>query len=264
MFAVPCVLTANPRLLGYYRLLLGFSQKAFYTSEFGLASFKVMEEKGVLGARQTAVLKALCRALNVASGKLLNGIGERRINAGLLHDLSLLTVGPQLRGGYNVAVGLAAIERVFEAIIRIVDSAIVTSEARRIEIVNAARRKVVIQFAADPDIIIREEMAPNAYRNIIAIEVKGGLDFSNIHNRLGEAEKSHQKARFGGYHECWTVVNVDRINLSLAKQESPTTNRFYRLSQLISRRGDEYQDFENRVISLTGIPSGAPGRKGRR
>ncbi len=32
MFAVPCLLSACPRLLGYYRLLLGFSQKAFYTS----------------------------------------------------------------------------------------------------------------------------------------------------------------------------------------------------------------------------------------
>ncbi|MGH6636018.1 MAG: XcyI family restriction endonuclease [Gammaproteobacteria bacterium] len=31
---------------GCYRLLLGFSQKAAYTPEFGLTSFKSMEEKG--------------------------------------------------------------------------------------------------------------------------------------------------------------------------------------------------------------------------
>ena len=35
MFAVPTVLRANPRLLGYYRLLLGFSQKAFYSAPGG-------------------------------------------------------------------------------------------------------------------------------------------------------------------------------------------------------------------------------------
>ncbi len=30
-FPVPCILEANPFLLGYYRLLLGFSQKECYT-----------------------------------------------------------------------------------------------------------------------------------------------------------------------------------------------------------------------------------------
>ena len=36
MFPVPSLLSSSPRLLGYYRLLLGFSKKAFYTAEFGL------------------------------------------------------------------------------------------------------------------------------------------------------------------------------------------------------------------------------------
>ena len=29
LFAVPCILENDPRLLGYYRLLLGYSQKGF-------------------------------------------------------------------------------------------------------------------------------------------------------------------------------------------------------------------------------------------
>ena len=123
----------------------------------------------------------------------------------------------------------------------------------RIEIKNAAQRKVLIEFAADPDIIIREEMKQGSYRNIIAIEVKAGTDFSNIHNRIGEAEKSHQKARANEYVECWTVVNVDRIDLDMARRESPSTNRFYRLSHLEGKRGDEYEDFWSRIVSLTGI-----------
>ena len=85
------------------------------------------------------------------------------------------------------------------------------------------------------------------------IEVKAGEDFSNIHNRIGEAEKSHQKARARGFVECWTVVNVDRLDMAMARRESPSTNRFYRLSAIVSRVGDEYTDFRNRVISLTGI-----------
>ncbi len=90
-------------------------------------------------------------------------------------------------------------------------------------------------------------------RNIIAIEVKAGTDFSNIHNRIGEAEKSHQKAKADGYVERWTVVNVDRIDLKMARRESPSTDRFYRLSQIDSGVGEEYYDFYNRVVSLTGI-----------
>ena len=101
-------------------------------------------------------------------------------------------------------------------------------------------------------------MAPNNLRNIVAIEVKAGLDFSNIHKRIGEAEKSHQKAKADGYVERWTVVNVDRVDIAMARRESPSTDRFYRLSQIDSRTRDEYQDFYNRIIALTGIVA-SPG-----
>lgn len=87
----------------------------------------------------------------------------------------------------------------------------------------------------------------------IAIEVKAGEDFSNIHNRIGEAEKSHLKAKERGFVECWTVVNVDRIDMAMARRESSSTNRFYRLSDIVSATGDEYTDFRNRVIALIGI-----------
>ncbi|ABD42237.1 hypothetical protein Mhun_2538 [Methanospirillum hungatei JF-1] len=42
IFPIPCILVANPFLLGYYRLLFGFSQKQFYQSnifgKFGIFS----------------------------------------------------------------------------------------------------------------------------------------------------------------------------------------------------------------------------------
>lgn len=96
-------------------------------------------------------------------------------------------------------------------------------------------------------------MAKGGYRDVIAMEIKGGKDFSNIHNRLGEAEKSHQKARAAGFTECWTVVNVSRFDLDKARRESPSTDRFYRLSRLEDNGSEEYQDFRERIISLTGI-----------
>jgi hypothetical protein len=44
VFALPSLLTLNPRLLAYYRLVLGFSQKEFYTRATGLAAYKRAEE----------------------------------------------------------------------------------------------------------------------------------------------------------------------------------------------------------------------------
>lgn len=255
LFAVPAVIQQNPLLLGYYRLLLGFSQKAFYATGTGLAPFKTMEDRGVIAVAQRRRLPELCGALCACASQLLQGIDQSKLTASLLDDLALLTVGPQLRGGHNVALGVAGTMDVFEIIKGVVSHSIKSADKRCIQITNAAKRKVRIEFAADPDIIIREEMAANSYRNVIAIEIKGGADFSNIHNRIGEAEKSHQKAKSIGYNECWTVVNVDKIDLAMAKRESPSTSRFYVLSQLKSRKSTEFTDFRNRLVSLIGIRS---------
>ena len=253
VFATPYLLTKSPYLLGYYRLLLGFSQKAFYVSRYGLSIFKMMEEKGVLSNKCEELLQELCGNLNASAANLLSGIGTERISASFLHDLTLLSLGAQLRGGANNQFGVAAIIDVFEILRSILAHAIVKSDDTTMEIRNAARRRVFIEFASDPDIVIREEMTKTSFRNIVAIEIKGGKDFSNIHNRIGEAEKSHQKARRNGFVECWTVVNVDNMDVNMAKHESPSTDLFYTISNLKDRSSPVYTDFFNRVVSLTGI-----------
>jgi hypothetical protein len=253
LFPVPVLLGANPKLLGYYRLLYGYSQKEFYTAATGLGRYKSMEERGLLSSSAAASLPRLCTAMCRAGAVLLAGIGSRAVTAATLDQLTLLTVGPQLRGGANVRRGSAGIRTVFNVIQEIVESSIVEVSPMRIAVLNAAGRKVLIEFSADPDIVLREEMRPKSFSQLLAIEVKGGSDFSNIHNRIGEAEKSHQKARGLGFVECWTVVNVDKMDQALAHRESPSTNRFYRISDLVAAEGAEYQDFRDRLISLTGI-----------
>lgn len=253
VFPVPVVLQKNPHLLAYYRLLYGYSQKEFYAGDTGLSHFKSMEERGIVTKTNARALDELSHALCTVGSQLLDGIGEGKITASLLDDLTLLTLGPQLRGGANVRKGASAIVVVFNAIHAIVKMEVVKATKSSIEIKNAAGRPVWIEFAPDPDIIIREQMAKDVFSKKIAIEVKGGSDFSNIHNRIGEAEKSHQKAKASGYVECWTVVNVDRIDMTMAKQESPSTNQFYRISDIVSGTGEAFEDFRHRVISLTGI-----------
>ncbi|MCI5123465.1 MAG: XcyI family restriction endonuclease, partial [Candidatus Electrothrix sp. AR5] len=227
----------------------------FYTKKFGVSAFKSMEVKGTLTFKNQERLSGLCEGMVYSACALLDGIGVDRVSKELLDDLTLLTVGPQLRGGANVKKGVAGIIDVFEVIHNIVEHAATKSTQSKIQIVNAAERKVSIEFAPDPDIVICEEMNAISIRKLIAIEIKGGTDFSNIHNRVGEAEKSHQKAKSDGYVECWTVVNVDRIDMNMARRESPSTNRFYRISALKSGEGEEYDDFKNRIIALTGIKS---------
>jgi hypothetical protein len=214
-----------------------------------------MTTKGILNKQYENKLPDLCKALIKSSIFLMEELSSNNLNSKFIDDLTLLTIGPQLRGGANVEKGAAGIIDVFNIIHTIVEKSIDISESGKsqITITNAADRKVLIEFASDPDIVIREEIGENHYRNIVAIEVKGGKDFSNIHNRVGEAEKSHQKAKQNGYAECWTVVNVDRIDIETAKRESPATNKFYIISQLVSGRGDEYRDFKENIISLTGI-----------
>lgn len=255
VFPVPVVLRANPRLLGYYRLLYGYSQKEFYNSANGLGRFKGMEERGLIRRNIAGDVGELSQALCQAGALLVAGIGPGKVTAGLLNDLTLLTLGPQLRGGANVRKGAAGIRTVFNAIHDIVATSVIASTATSMEIRNATGRKVLIEFAPDPDIIILEEMRPGVFRQIVAIEVKAGSDFSNIHNRIGEAEKSHQKAKGNGFAECWTIVNVDNTDMAKLGRESPSTNRFYRISDLVADQGGEYQDFLDRLTSLTGILS---------
>jgi hypothetical protein len=252
VFAVPTVIAANPRLVGYYRLLYGYSQKEFHKPGIG-SMYRAAEVSGKLSAQSAAALRDFCSAMADAGALLLAGISTDHINAAILDDLTLLTLGPQLRGGANVAIGSAAIVAVFGVVKDIVSKSIESSTPESMTLKNAANRQVLIEFAPDPDIIIREQLRSGSFRHVIAIEVKGGKDFSNVHNRIGEAEKSHQKARANGYTECWTVVNVDKIDMKMAKRESPSTDRFYRISDLLDGSGSEFDDFRDRVISLTGI-----------
>ena len=259
LFAVPAILEKNPYLLGYYRLLMGYSQKEFYGRDkgFGVGRFKSMEEKGKTSKTVAAELPDLCAAFCATASSLLAGVGALRVSREFLDDLTLLTVGPQLRGGANNRRGTDGIVQVFEIIREIVAHAAGEVRESTIKVNSATGRPFLIEFASDPDIIIKEEMEYQHYRNIAAIEIKSGTDVSNIHNRIGEAEKSHQKARLLGFTECWTVVNVGRLDMEKARSESPSTDRFYSLGSLLLRSGDEYNDFRRRVLSLTAI-SAAP------
>jgi hypothetical protein len=248
---VSYVVEHNPRLVGYYRLLLGFSQKQFYGKECGFGIFRSMEDKGILAERQRPYLQEFCGCLCKSAQHLIQGVDFLSENT--VHDLTLLTLGPQLRGGANNIFGTEATQRVFDLIRKVLGDSIVSSDEWSIQVRNAANRKVNIEFARDPDIRIREELASGKFRNLVAIEIKGGTDVSNIHNRLGEAEKSHQKARRDGFVECWTMVRVPNLNADLAQKESPSTDRFYNIDDITDLESGESRDFRENICARIGI-----------
>jgi hypothetical protein len=108
-----------------------------------------------------------------------------------------------------------------------------------------------VRFLADPDIAVCEP--DNAdIPNKLAIEIKGGADASNIHNRLGEAEKSHQHARASGYNDTWTIIAV-KLPTAEALTATPSTSKLFHLSAMIDTRNEEYEEFSGSLCAALGI-----------
>ena len=241
---IPSVLKANPQLLGYYRLLFGISQKEFY-SKGVFGKYKSFEEGRKVKGNTEDHFDSLITELVPIATELIAGIDDLSLE--IVHELQILTLGPQFRGGRNTVLGKEATDRTFELIRNLVHKYIVDSDQKKIKLVNKLDQIITVQFASDPDIVIVEELE-NGPNKVVSIEIKGGTDFSNAHNRLGEAEKSHQKAKQDGFFEFWTIVRVD-IDPSLAKKESPTTNRFFNLDKIEDTTSSESSEFKQQLAS---------------
>ena len=168
-FPTPLLLTLAPFLLGYYRLLYGLSQKEFYNKgPFG--RFKRLEENAEVTPATEPLIEPLCRSMIQTGTHLVESLDDLSIQ--IVHELQLLTVGPQFRGSENTRIGEESIQSVYELIAGIVSGAIQEQTRRTILIENAAGRPVLMEFAADPDVHVTEKSGKNV-RAVLSIEVKG-------------------------------------------------------------------------------------------
>jgi hypothetical protein len=252
VFPVPAILKQQPTLIGYYRLLLGISQKRFYRKGTDMGPFKSMESRGLLNPQKPPDLEGFCTVMAEQLAELVRQISPK-ITARDISELPLLTLGAQLYGSNNNAIGRKATLDVFVSVAEIVKDFIVTRDSRKITITNASKRKVVLALSADPDIRIQEEFE-GKLRNKVAIEIKGGTDISNAHNRAGEAEKSHQKAKKQGFRDFWTIISKSGLSMEKLKQESPTTNSWFDVAQVLAREGGDWNGFRSRFAGEAGIP----------
>lgn len=247
-FPVPCIIQRNPRLLGYYRLLLGFSQKEFYNKgPFGV--FKSLEERGTISVGNKPHIKSLCISLIRSAEIMIEQIDDLSLTT--IRDLQMLTLGPQLRGGLNTELGKNATRKIFKLIKSLVLPYLKSETDKALIIENDSKRIVTVEFSSDPDIRIIE-LIGSTKRPLVSIEIKGGKDKSNIHNRIGEAEKSHQKAKGNNFFEFWTMIRID-LDYADAKRESPTTTRFFNIDHIHDPHHEEYQLFRDLLSSLLSI-----------
>jgi XcyI restriction endonuclease. len=252
VFPVPSILRAKPTLVGYYRLLLGIPQKGFYSSETGMTLFKSMEARGRIGPRQEEHLASFCKAMVTSLAELVRQVSPA-ISMRDVNDLPLLTLGAQFQGSNNNTIGRQATIDVFLSVEEIVAPHITSRGDREIKIRNASRRIVTISFGSDPDLSVVEMFGKEA-RAKVAVEIKGGSDRSNAHNRAGEAEKSHQKAKREGFRDFWTLIVKHGLDVAKLREESPTTTLWFDVTQVLARDGDDWVEFRSRLCGELGIP----------
>lgn len=252
VFPVPVLLEAKPTLIGYYRLLLGIPQKSFYKSGTGLGQFKSMEVRGLINRRKRPDIEGFCAAMAESLAVLVRQMAPQLTSRDIT-ELPLLTLGSQFQGENNNAIGRQATLDVFVAVGGLLKNHIASQDERKITIVNASGRRVLVALASDPDISIQEEF-DGQLRNKVAIEIKGGSDVSNAHNRAGEAEKSHQKAKKAGFRDWWTIISKVGLSVQTLRSESPTTTSWFDVTQVLAGEGHDWDEFKSRFAEVMGIP----------
>jgi XcyI restriction endonuclease. len=252
VFPTPSVLRAAPSLVGYYRLLLGSPQKTFYGTGTGMGQVKSMETSGTINAAQEGLLEAFCEAMCASLAELVRKVSPT-ITDQDVRELPLLTLGSQFQGGNNNTIGKAITDGVFKAIAAALDGYVIEQTAKTLEVQNDAGEVFVVTLASDPDVTIQKRTDKDT-ENLVAIEIKGGTDDSNAHNRAGEAEKSHIKAKKDkGYGDCWTLFQVRELDQDTLAGESPTTDAWFDVSEVVAQEGDAWDEFCEEIKSIMGI-----------
>jgi hypothetical protein len=252
VFPVPVLLEEAPTLVGYYRLLLGLPQKSFYGKGTGMGQVKGMEFDGTLNKNRRAAIPGFCQAMAAALADLVRQLSPT-VTPRDVSELPLLTLGSQWQGSRNTQIGKAATQAAFLAIAEFVEPHTVKHEGGVITVRNPTGGAFVIARSDDPDVRVQEQLASRLV-NRVAIELKGGTDYSNVHNRAGEAEKSHAKARLAGYQECWTVIHTKGVDMARLRSESRTTDVWFDAAQVLGREGPDWDDFRRRLAAAISIP----------
>lgn len=250
VFPVPSILEYAPPLIGYYRMLLGVSKKDF-GDKLGYGPWKNAEESGIISPRLVSHLPRFCKIL---SDSLVNLIFAMDVFDNRdLGDLALLTLGPTLQGARNNVIGRVASKRVFEALRTLVSDSATFDSERLVRFEAASGYNFALVEGTDPDVRLDATVGGSEVP-VIAIEIKGGVDSSNAHNRAGEAEKSHIKARQQGFDHRWTVMMMKGLDRQRLQEETPSSTELFEASEVMGQLGSDWDDFRQKFAEIIGQP----------
>lgn len=247
VFPIPSIILHAPRLIGYYRMLLGISKKDFsQKNKLGYGRWLNAEVKDELPRKLVPFVEELCEALItplnelVEATKRLKALDDRDLN-----DLALLTLGPSLQGGRNNIIGKQAATGIFDALRSLVALWITLDTSTLIQFQPPTGRSFELALASDPDVRLDEIQQLGAAsgpkrRHLVAIEIKGGRDKANAHNRAGEAEKSHIKAADAGYSERWTMMVLQGLDRQRLQSETPSSTKLLDVDQITHKDGSDW------------------------
>lgn len=246
VFPVPSVLEHAPPLIGYYRMLLGVSKKDF-GDKLGYGPWKNAEESGVIPSRLVPHLPRFCETFINSLVNLVFAMDT--FDNRDLGDLALLTLGPTLQGARNNVIGRAASDKVFEALRTLVSDSVTFDSKRLVRFEASAGYSFALVEGSDPDVRLDATVAGKEIP-VVAIEIKGGADASNAHNRAGEAEKSHIKARQQGFNHRWTVMVMRSLDRGRLREETPSSTELFEASDIIARSGADWDDFRQKFTRI--------------
>ena len=219
---------SKPTLVGYYRLLAGVPQKSFYAGGTGMARLKSMEVSCCATTSESR-FRPFAAKWDVRWES--SSLKFRRLSSSrIFRNWPILTLGAQFQGANNVLIGQQATKDVFLVIAKLASQATTERTNSKIVLKNSSGNTVIVSLAHDPDVRIQVQQG-ESLRNKLAMEIKGGTDRSNAHNRAGEAEKSHQKARSQDFRVCWTSIAMRGLSKSKLRSESPSTDQWFDVVQ---------------------------------
>jgi len=245
VFPVPSIITHTPSLLGYYRMLLGFSKKEF--QKRGFRMWVAVEEKNMLSDKFKGDLEQFCTTLIEPLTDLVYAMN--RFEDRDLSDLALLTLGPTLQGGRNNVIGSKAEKQVFQLLRQLVQPWIVFEKGPLIRFTLPEGKTFELINRSDPDICLH---AGTGITNspLLAIEIKGGGDASNAHNRAGEAEKSHLKAAAIGYSHLWTIIRMPQGQRERFHKETLSSTAVFEFDVVVGQSGEDWLSFQQKFLAI--------------
>ncbi len=248
VFPVPAIIRYAPPLIGYYRMLLGLSQKQFGQSErLGYSPWVNAENSGRLSPQLDLALDQFCGALIAPLVQLVDAM--EKFSDRDLNDLSLLTLGPTLQGARNNIIGSKAAQGILAALRKAIGPFLVFDDAQLIRFKSPSGRIFELIASSDPDISVNEGTGTQA-SPLLAIEVKGGKDVSNAYNRAGEAEKSHITAKLQGYQHRWTIIHMKGADRKKIVEKTPSSTEVFEAADILNQSGIEWSRLRQQLRGL--------------